>query len=238
MPRHYVLLDACVPAAHYAPTSATSSTLKARATALVTGRSDHFDMQMLIPNFCIAEVFAVFEKYRWGHTWNKHVKKANTLSPAAFTKARTEFSGAIHNGAKIIQVELDRYHVLSVDLISPINNAYKISRIRGGDRAKERAKNMRPASTYDMLIAAMGIWLVKLHGRDNVTIVTGDRRLSDVTYRAQSPKRSKPMKDHLSQVAQRLGLAYGPDLYPEAIDLAHATKAELRGRFPRWQPEW
>jgi hypothetical protein len=212
--------------------------LIARATNLLTGSSPALDVRFLIPNFCIAEVFAVFEKYRWGRTWNKQVKPSHVLSKKEFKKARKEFAAAIHNGSKILQVMLDRYHVLCVDLISPINNAYKINRVRGGKPARDRAKNTTPASTYDMLVAAVAIWCAKQYGSAEFTLVTGDERLSDVIYRAKSGKRSKAMKAHLSVVAQTLGLNYGPELYPEVIDLAHSTKSELRARFPGWTPDW
>lgn len=233
MPRHYVLLDANVPAAHFAPKSTGNRTLLARAAAMLSGATPNFDVQFLIPNFCIAEVFSVFEKYRWGRTWNTHVKPANTLTPTEFAGARAGFRLAIHNASGILQVELDRYHVLCVDLISPVNNAYKISRNRGG-----RKKQSRPGSTYDMLIAAMGIWLAQQHGRENFTIVTGDQRLADVLYRARSAALSQAIKAHLTGTAASLGLTYGPELYPEVLDLAHASKAELRARFPNWAPAW
>lgn len=238
MARHYILLDACVPAAHYAPKSTQSSTLVSRATALLTGGSADTDVRFLIPNFCIPEVFAVFEKYRWGRNWNKHVKRDRVLTPSEFDNARTAFGNAIHNGSKILQVELDRYHVLCVDLISPVNNAYKINRTRGGAAAKEKARRVSPASTYDMLVAAMGIWLSQQHGSSNLTIVTGDQRLSDVVYRARSVALSKSIRTHLNECASRLGLTYGPALYPVVIHLAHATKTELRTRFPNWDPAW
>lgn len=230
MPRHYALLDACVAAAHFAPKTTTSSNLRSRSTALLTGHGTGPDLRFLIPNFCIAEVFAVFEKYRWGKTWNKHVK--TSLTPAQFSAARTDFGSAIHNGAKILQVELNRYHILCVDLISPVNNAYKIQR----DRPKK--KNISPAKTYDMLFVAMGIWLKHQYGDDALTIVTGDERLSDVVDRAKSAKLGNPIKQHLTEVATNLGLAYGPDLYPSVINLTQAPKSELVTRFPGWAPSW
>lgn len=233
MPRHYVLLDANVPAAAFAPKTTGNQTLLARASAMLKGSTPDFDVKFLMPNFCIAEAFAVFEKYRWGRTWNAHVKAINTLTPTEFVNARAGFRSAIHNASGILQVELDRYHVLCVDLISPVNNAYKINRNRGGKK-----KPSRPGSTYDMLIAAMGIWLAQQHGRGNFTIVTGDQRLADVLYRARSVALSRAISTHLTDTAASLGLTYGPDLYPEAIDLAHASKAELRARFPNWTPAW
>ena len=238
MSRHYVLLDACVPAAHYAQKSTQNVTLLERATSLLTGKSPDVDIRFLIPNFCIAEVFSVFEKYRWGRTWNKHVKIGNMLNSAEFKAARRDFSEAIHNGSKILQLELDRYHILCVDLVSPINNAYKINRNRGSKAARERAKRVNPASTYDMLVAAMGIWLAQQHGPENFTVVTGDERLTDVLARARSAKRSVPMRAHLTHIAARLGLKYSAEIYPHVIDLAHAKKADLRARFPNWEPAW
>lgn len=238
MTRHYILLDACVPAAHFAPKSTHNATLVRRAHNLLTGASAETDVRFMIPNFCIPEVFAVFEKYRWGRTWNKHVKPKNALTPAEFQRARQDFKTAIHNGAEILQVELDRYHVLCVDLISPINNAYKINRVRGKATNQYKAKNTTPASTYDMLVAAMGIWLAQQHGPTNLTVVTGDERLSSVLSRAKSIALSEPMRKHLTEIASHLGLIYGADLYPDVIDLNHATKAELRNRFPSWDPTW
>lgn len=233
MRRHYVLLDANVPAASFAPKTTGNQTFLTRASSMLSGFTPDLEVQFLIPNFCIAEVFAVFEKYRWGRTWNAHVKAANTMTPIEFEAARAGFRSMIHNAAGILQVELDRYHVLCVDLISPVNNAYKIKRNRSGKK-----KQTRPGSTYDMLIAAMGIWLSQQHGRENFTIVTGDQRLADVLFRARSAALSQSIRNHLTHTAASLGLTYGPDLYPEVIDLAHASKGELRTRFPNWSPAW
>src|SRR5450755_2334043 len=169
VPRHYVLLDACVPAAHFAPKSTRNATLVSRSTCLFEGAANNEQIRFLIPNFCIAEVFAVFEKYRWGRTWNPQVLPAHTLTAREFTAARKGFGEAIHNASNILQVELNRYHILSVDLISPVNNAYQINRARRGARGR---RNTSPASTYDMLVAAMGIWLGQQYGPENFTLVT------------------------------------------------------------------
>jgi len=230
MARHYFLLDACVAAAHFAPKTAHSANLKSRAQTLLSGGAPGMEVRFLIPNFCIAEVFAVFEKYRWGKTWNKHVKVA--LTPAEFAAARRDFGGAIHNGARILQVELDRYHVLCVDLISPVNNAYKIKR----DRSIKR--NVTPAKAYDMLLVAMGMWLQHQYGQDALTVVTGDERLAAVVERAKSAKLGNAIRQHLTAAATTLGLTYSSELYPTVINLTQARKSELTARFPGWAPAW
>lgn len=239
MPRHYVLLDACVPAAHYAPKSTTSINLRERSRALLTGHSNTRDIRFLIPSFGIAEVFAVFEKYRWGQTWNRQVSDANCLTPTEFRHARRDFGAAIHNGRTILQLELNRYHVLCVDLVSPINNKYKFNRDRrkatGG---KSGRKPPLPFSTADALLISMGIWLKHLVGDGSLTLVTGDARITNVVARAKSEKLALPMKRHLSAVAGNVGLTFGPAIYPDVVNLIGATKGEMAEAFPDWVPQW
>lgn len=230
MARHYVLLDACVAAAHFAPQTTHSVNLKNRSRILLSGSAPDTEVRFLIPNFCIAEVFSVFEKYRWGKTWNKHVKAA--LTPAKFVSARKAFGAAIHNGNSILQVELDRYHILCVDLISPVNNAYKIKR----DRYKK--ENVTPAKAYDMQLVAMGIWLQHQYGPDSITVVTGDERLAAVVERAKSANLGHPIKQHLDAAAKALSLSYSPALYPTVINLTQAGKSALVARFANWTPSW
>ncbi len=225
MPRHFALLDANVVAAFYAGKSTQNLKLAVRSNELLQKAAEN-ETQLLIPNFCIAEVFSVLEKYRWGKGWNRHVSSANTLSGKEFDAARTQFSSAIHNGASILQVELNRYHVLCADLISPINHAYQIK------RKVTKKIQVRPASTYDMLIISMGIWLQHIHGADSFTIVTGDARIGNVVKRAKSISLRQTMKSHLTGVASGLGLSYSPALYPEVLNLAGCTRVNLQTRFP------
>ena len=84
----------------------------------------------------------MFEKHRWEKTWNKQVK--TVLKKKEFNQAREDFAKAIHNGHKMLQVALDRYPVRCVDLISPINNKYKISRVRGSKAAREKRRTRSP----------------------------------------------------------------------------------------------
>lgn len=232
MQKRYILVDACVAAAAFAPKTTRSANLVARSAALINGTSSSVEPQLLIPNFCIGETFSVFEKYRWGTTWNKHVSKATRLTPTEFREARERFHSAIHNGTQLLQVALDRYHILCLDLVAPINAAYRIKRDRG------KKTNVRPASTYDLMLIAMGIWLQKQFGAANFAIATGDERLALVSRRARSVALSQPMKSHLSDVARSVGLVYGASVYPEVVDLLHCSKTQLQAAFPDWSPSW
>lgn len=232
MGRHHVLVDASVAAAHFAPKTTTSVNLKARAAALIMGGAMSYDARLLIPSFCIAEVFAVFEKYRWGRSWNKQVSKDRTLTPTEFALAQDYFRDAIHNGAVLLQWDLNRYHILCVDLIASVNNAYKIR------RSRKKQRNPVPASTYDMLLVAMAIWLQHQLGAEAFTVVTGDDRIRQVVSRAKSVNLGVAMRDHLEEVASLLGLTYSPDLYPTVPNFTNARRDELEARLPDWYPAW
>jgi hypothetical protein len=99
---------------------------------------------------------------------------------------------------------------------------------------RERPYKVFDGNSLFVLVTPSG----QQHGRENFTVVTRDQRLADVLYRARSAALSRPIKAHLTDTAASLGLTYGPNLYPEVIDLAHASKAELRARFPNWNPAW
>jgi hypothetical protein len=196
------------------------------------GTSTAFEPYFLIPNFCIGETFTAFEKHRWGASWNKHVNANTRLTPGKFQAARQAFHQAIHNGTKLLQVELNRYHVLCLDLIAPINAAYRIKRDR------KTKKNVSPASTYDLLFVAMGVWLQRQYGATDFVVATGDERVALVVRRAKSVSLGRPMRNHLAEVASRIGLTYGPTIYPEVVDLVHAKNADLEAVFPGWDRAW
>jgi hypothetical protein len=99
-----------------------------------------------------------------------------------FNKARAAFGHAIHNGSKILQLDLNRY-ILCSDLISPINNVYKINRIR------TTKKNVSPGGTADMLIVAMGIWLKQQYVE----------KISRLSRRRPTSQRCRTSKIHKSR---------------------------------------
>ena len=91
---------------------------------------------------------------------------------------------------------------------------------------------------YDLLFVAMGVWLQRQHGAENVVLVTGDQRIAAITRRAKSPKLAKPIKRHLRSVARSLGMKYSPAIYPTVVDIAHPPKKELEAALPDWSEPW
>jgi len=227
-PRKFYLIDASVAASYYAPSTAKSKTVEDRCKVLFTKDPVGIRAVFLIPSFAITEVFSVFDKYRWSFKWNSKVKSKKKLTPVRYRDARKRFHEDIHNGKLLTQCALDRYHILCGDLISPINMAYKIS------RSRKQKRDPKPASTFDVLLLSMGIWLQKQVGSESFAIVTCDTRMSQVAKRAKSVKLSVGMRGHLRGIASDLGLQYGPDVYPAVIDIGVKKKRDLKKLLPEW----
>jgi hypothetical protein len=236
--RLHILVDANVLAAHYSKKTTSSTALSNNANKLLAGRALHIEPSFLVPNFCIAEVFAVFEKYRWGASWNPQVKKSNALTPSEFVAARAAFHSDIHNASAIMQYDLNRYHILCADLIAPVNAAYQIHRNRKNKASAHNSKRVRVASTFDLLFVSMGIWLQKHYGADSFLMVSGDTRIQQIVMRARAAGLSKNIKAHLTATASQVGIKYGPEIYPKVLNLAQASKRELEFQFPGWSPAW
>jgi hypothetical protein len=228
--RMYVLVDACVMAAYYIPESSDRFVhLSSRVNVLMNSmKSDpNHAIRLLIPNICIPEVFSIFAKYRFGKA-NPQVKK--TISDLQYWRARMDFHDDIHNGKHIQQLELSRYHILAADLLSPIDHHYEYYRNR--DPRKKRRKV--PMGAFDHTLIGMGIDLAKCRGVENVLIVTADRRLGHILERAKRVPKQTAAKLGLLRIAKDLGLSWGPNIYPEVMNIATARETELAKKFGKW----
>jgi hypothetical protein len=189
-----------------------------------TGESDFF---FYIPNFCIAETFSVFMKHAFGK-WNTHVKKAGgRIDRRVYESLVKQFQADIHNGAFLNQYELSRYHVLGINLVAPIDHHFQIT--RGG------AKRHVPSGTFDHLLISMGLQLAKIHGPDNVIIVSSDMRLCKVLDKCRSGLKANVVKKLKLRIGENVtGRAYSPSLYPSCINLVSAKTRDLVHAFGRW----
>ena len=200
-----------------------------------SGQRDHF---FYLPNFCVAEVFSVFMKHSFG-AWNSHV--AETIDNRHYKRIVDQFANDIHNGSLIYHYELARYHILGINLVAPVDHYYQISRSsrrkRGRRKGKMRKRNVTPMGTFDHLIISMGVHLAHIHGRDNVLVVSGDRRLTDVLDKCKSDI-SQSTKRHLKLDDDRIegltGRRFNPETFPRHINFVTATKAQLVRAFGEW----
>ena len=229
----FCLLDANVVAGYYLPESLSDLKAQKRIKSLMDAVRKNAcpEVFLYIPNFCIAEVFAVFARYHWAR-WAKRVKKVfpRKMRCDRYQKICQSFHKDIHNGAIIQQVELNRYHVLATDLISPVDAYYQFYRHRPGG-AKHRKAMMSGA---DHLIVGMGIYLAKIHGRHNFAILTADYRLANIVERATSMNKAAQQKLGLVDKAKSLGLECGPEMYPQVFNLASCSDSALKEFFGQW----
>lgn len=223
----YLLLDANVTAGYYLPRSLSSKKARDRIEIIFdsvrSGRSDFF---FYLPNFCVAEVFSVFMKHSFG-AWNSHVKKKGTIDTRVYMSLVKQFQDDIHNGKFIYHYELSRYHVLGINLVAPVDHYFRFR------RGKKR--NVTPMGTFDHLIISMGIHLCRIHGRDNVAVISSDDRLTDILQKCcDGIHRKTKKKLHLQNTEELTGIPFEPATFPRGVNLKSATEKELGEVFGSW----
>lgn len=225
--RKYCLFDASVLVEYFLKNTYTNnSTVSERAVTIIesvrSGKSDHF---FYIPNFCIAEVFSTLAKHAFGH-WNRQVKH-KPINSKVHNSLRKQFESDIHNATLFYHYELARYHILTINMVAPVDHYYKLGRGK-----KNRAT---PAGTFDQLIVAMGIQLTKIHGADNVVIITADRRLTKLINKCRSKISLTARKAmRLSEAEKFVGIRFDSTNFPLVLNLASANERDLKGIFMEW----
>jgi len=223
----YCLFDSSVIAAYYCPSTTRSKKLVKRARNLIesvrSGESKHF---FYIPNFCIAETFSVFMKYAYSN-WNRS-RNSGSLHGKTHNMIRAQFQNDIHNAHLFYHYELNRYHILAINLVAPIDHHYKLYR-------KKKKRGQNPAGTFDQLIIAMGLHLVKIHGRNNVVIITADDRLARIVDKCRLPiPISARNRLKLKDAAILTGIPFKPESFPLVMNMAKITKTKLKETFGAW----
>jgi len=231
MPAKYLLWDASVVVPCYVPEATRNPKVPERARVILDSIRNHrYDAFCYLSNIVIAEVFANFAREcysRWDRQVNqRYGGRGKTLDTRRYNSAVTKFHADIHNGALFYQIEVDRHHVMALDLIAPVDKHRKFYRNR----------NVRSMGASDLLLGAIGIHLVKIHGRENVLLLTADARMGVIFSRAcpdLNPNTAKKLK--LIQRAEELSLGpWGPGIYPHVLDLQRCTTPDLQEVFGEW----
>ncbi len=222
----YLLLDANVTAGYYLPRSLWSKRARLRIENILQSvRSKATEHFLYIPNICIAEVFSVFIKHAFG-AWNPHLK-GGTIDKRVYESLVQQFQKDIHNGRFMYHLEVNRYHVLGINLVAPIDHHYRVSR---GNK-----KNVRPMGTFDHLIISMGINLAHIHGRENVCVISADDRLTNILAKCKSTIPSETVSKLKLSIAQGVtGKPFGPEIFPKHVNLKTARDKDLQDLFGEW----
>jgi len=186
------------------------------------------NIQLFVPDFCIVETYNVFSKWRFGERilpGGKHICKKR------YQEVRELFHEDTLNGKVIQQYELSRYPVIAADLISVVVYHSHYFRKKDGASAKPIFTSIK---VVDTLIGAMGIWLVKLHGRSNVAIVTADNRMEAIIGKAQRVSATAIKKLGLRKIAANIGLEYSAEIFPHVLHLEEDSDNTLKTFFGKW----
>lgn len=226
----YLLFDTNVVAAYYLPHSHRSGSVRDRIKKIFDAkRSGGEELFFYLPNFCVAEVFSVFMKHSFG-SWNRHVKK--TIDTRVYNSLVGQFEKDIHNANLIYHYELSRYHVLAVNLVAPVDHYFRFN------RGKKRSKQVSPMGTFDHLIIAMGVHLAKIHGQENVAIISADDRLTNILAKCRNHIPPATIKKlNLDKCEELTGIKFAPDSFPIGLNLKTCTNTELKSFFGAWPPE-
>jgi hypothetical protein len=164
-PKHYYLLDASYICRLVQDCISEGDSLAIPfhdITANVIERGDFY----YIPQFCIAEVFNTFAKWRYCTSESdKSDKRNTTLTPDQYKQVNESFKILIRDRLVLYAYDLHRYHNLNCDKIFETEHTI------------QREKNKGWLSTYDILIIAMAMELQRIHGKNNIKILSCDERL-------------------------------------------------------------
>jgi len=147
----------------YLPRSPQTRRKRSRIEYLVEQRTLHRKATLLIPSFCIAEVFNTFARL--------------CLSPRSDDRPLTEeeykscldhFRDDIHWEKTFYSYDLTRNHILAVDEITPVEHRLA---------PKQESAHL---STLDILVIAMACELAYVGDPEKLYLVTCDRRMKTV----------------------------------------------------------
>lgn len=245
--RKYLLWDTSALLGYYVPEAATRAAngSPARAhecskTIIDSSRHHRCDVQLYVPNIVIAEVFSNLDQLCFSH-WDTRVNRTfggagKTMHATRYRTVRNKFRKDIRNGALFYQYELNRYHILALDLIAPIDKYKKHYRERKNMKGEKIKKQIRPMGPTDLLICAMALHLARLHGTENVALVSCDRRMKAIFSGApKTLKKTTVGKLGLDARAKDLGFGeWSPTLYPRTLDPLRSTSKELELFFGAW----
>lgn len=230
-PSKWLLWDTSVILPYYVPELACDDkSLQRINTILEAVRHHHLAAHCYIPNIAVAEVFTALDRACFS-SWDKQTSKkfggnGKSLDKRKHKTARENFRKHIHNGVLFYQYELTRYHILGLDLIAPIDK----------HRKYYRKGNVRSMGASDLLIGAMAMDLVRIHGQENVCLVSTDRRMNAIFSQVpQSLNQSTVESLGLDKTSQKFGFGkWDSSLYPNVLDLARCTDTDLSDALGKW----
>lgn len=216
---------------YYLPEATKNPKAAERAEIICDAVRHHrFDAVCYIPNIVVGETFSCFDRECYSG-WDPQISKKypgtqRTLNTNRYRSVRDKFRRDIHNGALFYQLELNRYHILALDLVAPVDKY----------RKHYRTKGQKSMGASDLLIGAMAMHLARTHGRENVCLLTADRRM-DAIFGRTCPALAEGTAEKLGLMKTSKKLGFGrwkPEIYPQVLDLQRAPIKRLKEFFGDW----
>ncbi|MDR3244695.1 MAG: hypothetical protein LBT79_08105 [Elusimicrobiota bacterium] len=157
--KHYYLIDASAFGRYVDTFNPKSQPIKRNIFSDIIAGNFYY-----IPQFCIPEVFNMFAKWRYDTDYNKRHKRKK-LNKKEYEYLYKLFISYVHNRVLLYPYDLHRYHNL---------NCHKIYMVENNTDRQQPTDRL---SAFDILIIAMGIELQKIHGKNNITILSCDKIL-------------------------------------------------------------
>jgi predicted nucleic acid-binding protein len=147
----------------YLPEQPKTKRMKTKIEYLVEQRTVHRKATLLIPSFCVAEVFNTFAKLYF-----RPRESDRALSKEEYESCLTRFRVDIIWEKTLYSYDLNRNHIIAVDEIIPVE--HKLA-------ADDEEAHL---STLDILVIAMACELAYIGDPEKVFLITCDRRMKKV----------------------------------------------------------
>jgi len=157
------LFDTSAVLHYYLPERAKTKRLKLRVTYLIEQRTVYRKATLLIPSFCIAEVFNTFGRLHFRPGVNDE-----PLTKEAYDICLSRFRDDINWQKTLYSYDLSPNHIIAVDEIIPVEHRLAVKR------------DSSHLSTLDILVIAMACELAYLGDPEKVYLITCDHRMKEV----------------------------------------------------------
>ena len=166
----YYLLDASALVLKHSPDPDDSVERAKKVMNAIEAQRKENEAVLFLPNFCVVEAFNTLAKWFWREKRfrTKEQYEAACKALERDVKRVDEFD----DQRRFYAYDLHRYHVLNC------NKVFEVEHTTGLEPdPKYPGRFKSPLSTFDILIIAMGMELMKTHAGQEIRIVTCDRRL-------------------------------------------------------------
>jgi len=133
----------------------------------------HKKASLFIPNICIAEVFNALARRRFNPKGDDQ-----PLDHETYKRHLGKFRKHIHWGRTLYPYDVNRYHIVGVDNIIPVEHTL----------AREHRRDH--LSAFDILVIAMACELAYIGKREDTFLVTCDKRMKQVVDEMRKPRAS------------------------------------------------